>query len=388
MRKKVNELKKSIDGNGEIESIDFKNAKKLTVCSDETHESLSGCNIYIITVPTPIDEQNNPDLSFLKKASATVGRHLSDGDIVIYESTVFPGCTEEICVPLLESISKKKHNQDFFTGYSPERINPGDKTHTLKTIIKVTSGSDDKTADKVDALYKAIVPAGTKRAKSIQIAEAAKVIENTQRDINIAFMNELAILFEKLNLNTQEVLDVASTKWNFLNFKPGLVGGHCIGVDPYYLTHKAKQKGFHPEIILAGRRINDEMPTYIANHFVKLFLKKGLQIENAHLLILGFTFKENCSDIRNSKVVKLVNELHSYRFSVDVFDPLAPFAEVKNTYGITLIKESDLQQKHYDGILYCVNHKHFKALNIESLRKDKSLTYAVVRGYTDFDIQL
>ena len=387
---KINELKGGVDRNKEMRSADFEAAKYLSFTAEEDDSKLVGCSIYIVTVPTPVDKYHTPDLSFIEEASKHVGKVLSNGNLVIYESTVYPGCTEEVCAPILEKESRLKHNSDFFTGYSPERINPGDKEHTLKNIVKVTSGSNERAADRVDALYRSIIPAGTKRASSIKVAEAAKVIENTQRDINIAFVNELAILFEKLDINTQEVLEVAGSKWNFLNFKPGLVGGHCIGVDPYYLTYKAEALGLHPEIILAGRRINDRMPNYIASHFVKLFLKKKPSLKEARVLVLGITFKENCTDIRNSKVIDLIHELWEYEFEVDVFDPMASVSEVKQHYGIQMVdKKNLLSNSHlYDGVIYCVNHREFVELDYGNLIKTDGIIYAIKSGLSNYDFQL
>ncbi len=338
----------------------------------------NACNIYIVTVPTPIDKNKRPDLTPLIKASELIASVLNHDDIVIYESTVYPGATEEVCVPILEKNSGLIFNQDFFCGYSPERINPGDKKHTVTKIIKVTSGSTPETAQKVDSLYKSIITAGTHLAASIKIAEAAKVIENSQRDINIAFVNELAVIFNKLNINTQAVLEAAATKWNFLPFKPGLVGGHCIGVDPYYLTHKAQEIGYNPEIILAGRRLNDSMGNYIANQIIKLMIKKGQQIAQAKILILGITFKENCPDIRNSRVIDVITELQDFSTSVEVYDPWADKQEVLQKYGLTLIKR--IQAENYQAIVLAVSHNEFKHLE---LNKTKQQVIFDIKSFLD-----
>jgi UDP-N-acetyl-D-galactosamine dehydrogenase len=328
--------------------------------SSKTND-IRSCNIYIITVPTPIDKNKRPDLSPLFKASEMIGSVLKKDDIVIYESTVYPGATEEDCVPILEKISGLKFNVDFFCGYSPERINPGDKNHTVTKILKVTSGSTPEVAKKVDNIYACVITAGTYLAPTIKVAEAAKVIENSQRDINIAFMNELAIIFNKLNINTNDVLQAASTKWNFLPFQPGLVGGHCIGVDPYYLTHKAQSVGYNPEIILAGRRLNDNMGIFVANQVIKLMIKKSHKIEGANVLVLGITFKENCPDIRNSKVIDVITELQEFGCNIDVYDPWADPSEVKEEYEINLIENID--HKKYHAIVLAVAHDEFKSLH-------------------------
>jgi UDP-N-acetyl-D-galactosamine dehydrogenase len=331
---------------------------------------LSDCNYYIVTVPTPIDKNKRPDLTPLIKASETVGKVLSKGDIVIYESTVYPGATEEDCVPVLEKFSGLKFNEDFFCGYSPERINPGDKVHTVTKIKKVTSGSTPEIGKQVDELYKSIITAGTHLAPSIKVAEAAKVIENSQRDINIAFVNELAVIFNKMGISTQDVLEAASTKWNFLPFKPGLVGGHCIGVDPYYLTHKAQEIGYNPEIILAGRRLNDNMGVYVANQIIKLMIKKGQKIQGSSVLVLGITFKENCPDIRNSKVIDLINEIEDFGCKVAVYDPWANTEEVAGEYGIHLLEAVNEQEfAGFDAIVLAVAHEQFKNLRIGDSEK-------------------
>ena len=336
-------------------------------------DHIQKCNIYIITVPTPVDKNNRPDMTPMIKASETVGKVLKKGDIVIYESTVYPGATEEDCVPVIEKVSGMKYNQDFFCGYSPERINPGDKLHTVTTIKKVTSGSTPEIAEIVDQLYKKVIKAGTHKAPSIKVAEAAKVIENSQRDINIAFVNELARICAHMGIDTQDVLEAASTKWNFLNFKPGLVGGHCIGVDPYYLAQKAQEVGYHPEIILAGRRMNDTMGAWVAGQIVKLMIKKDILVNKSRVLILGITFKENCPDIRNSKVIDVINELKIFGCQVDVYDPWADGPEVKHEYGVELIPAAkdiiDLA-KGYNAIVLAVAHDKFKDLNIQGLNKN------------------
>lgn len=323
-------------------------------------DEIKGCNVFIVTVPTPIDDDQNPDLTPLIKASETVGSVLKKGDIVIYESTVYPGATEEDCVPVLEKKSDLKFNKDFFCGYSPERINPGDKEHTVKKILKVTSGSTPAIAEKVDQLYKSVIAAGTYKAASIKVAEAAKVIENSQRDINIAFVNELAMIFNKMGIDTLDVLEAAGTKWNFLPFRPGLVGGHCIGVDPYYLAQKAKKAGYYPQILLAGRRLNNSIGPYVGSQVVKLMMKKGTVINKSKVLVLGITFKENCPDIRNSRVIDIINELKEFDVNVDVYDPWAVASEVKHEYGVDLIASPNL--KDYDGIVLAVAHNEFKSM--------------------------
>ena len=333
-------------------------------------DDLKSCNYYIVTVPTPIDKNKRPDLTPLIKASESIGKVLKKDDIVIYESTVYPGATEEDCVPVLEKFSGLKFNKDFFCGYSPERINPGDKTHTVTKILKVTSGSTPEIAQKVNNLYKSVITAGTHLAPSIKVAEAAKVIENSQRDINIAFVNELAIIFNKLGIDTNAVLEAAGTKWNFLKFKPGLVGGHCIGVDPYYLTHKAQEVGYNPEIILAGRRLNDNMGIYVANQVIKLMIKRGFVIEGSKVLVLGMTFKEDCPDIRNSRVIDVVKELSEFGCNIDVYDPWADIQEVKEEYNIDLIKtQNDLVLDEYQAIILAVAHKEFTKLSLKETKQ-------------------
>ena len=346
----------------------------LTITSNPN--DLAAANIYIVTVPTPTDKNNRPVLTPLVKASETIGRVLKKGDIVIYESTVYPGATEEDCVPVLERVSGLTFNRDFFAGYSPERINPGDKEHTVTRIKKITSGSTPEAARKVDDLYRSIITAGTHLASSIKVAEAAKVIENSQRDINIAFVNELAMIFNRMGIDTREVLEAAGTKWNFLPFKPGLVGGHCIGVDPYYLAQKAQEYGYHPEIILAGRRLNDNMGRYVASQVVKLMIARDLKVKGAKVLVLGITFKENCPDIRNTKVVDIVHELIQYGAEVDIYDPWANPQEVKHEYGLESL--SALNGNHYEAIILAVAHNQFKELNLQDLvSNDHSVIYDV-----------
>ena len=362
---RVEELKSGKDSTLEVESEELENATMLRFATNI--DDIKQCNIYVVTVPTPIDKHKQPDLTPLIKSSATVGKVLSKGDIVIYESTVYPGATEEVCVPLLERNSGLIFNQDFFCGYSPERINPGDKEHRVTTIKKVTSGSTPETADKVDALYKAIITAGTYKASSIKVAEAAKVIENTQRDINIALINELALIFHRLHIDTEEVLKAAGSKWNFLPFRPGLVGGHCIGVDPYYLTHKAIEVGYHPEIILAGRRLNDSMGCYVADQVTKLMNKKRIHVVDANILIMGLTFKENCPDIRNTRVVDLIEEFKSYNCNVDVYDPWVDKEEASHEYGIMPV-DSPVNGK-YDAIILAVAHHQFKEMGGDRIKQ-------------------
>ncbi len=376
-KERIDELKKGYDRTKEVEEADLKSATKLTYSSNL--DDLKSVNYFIVTVPTPVDEYKKPDLTPLISASKTVGSVLKKGDIVIYESTVYPGCTEEDCVPVLEKVSGLKFNVDFFCGYSPERINPGDKLHRVTTIKKVTSGSTPEVATKVDALYNKIITAGTHKASSIKVAEAAKVIENAQRDINIAFVNELALIFDRMGIDTQQVLEAAGTKWNFLPFKPGLVGGHCIGVDPYYLTHKAESVGYRAEVIIAGRRINDNMGAHIASRVIKLMAQHGQPIHNGNILVLGITFKENCPDIRNSKVVDVINELKSYGTTVDVYDPQADAEEVKHEYGLSLIQTLS---KKYNAIVLAVSHDEFKNINWNALKGEKTVVYDV-KGQLD-----
>jgi len=361
---RITELRNGHDHTREVEPQELVEAEFLKYTSDL--EDLRGAQIYIVTVPTPIDRYKRPDLTPLLKASETVGKVLKKGDTVIYESTVYPGATEEDCVPVLERVSGLRFNQDFFCGYSPERINPGDKLHRLTTIKKVTAGSTPEIADKVDALYGSIVKAGTYKAESIRVAEAAKVIENTQRDLNIALVNELAIIFNRLGIDTEAVLKAAGTKWNFLPFRPGLVGGHCIGVDPYYLTHKAEASGYHSQVILAGRRINDGMGAYVAGQMIKAMLKRRIQVNGARFLVLGLTFKENCPDLRNTRAIDVVEELREYGVEVDVHDPWADAAEAKKEYGIDLVDTPD--KGSYDGVVLLVSHDVYRDGGAESLR--------------------
>ena len=381
-QKRIEELRKGHDSTLEVEneillavlkSTNQNNDKGL-YCSNNVSD-LKECNYYIVTVPTPVDKNNRPDLTPLYKASETVGKVLKKGDVVIYESTVYPGATEEECIPVLERISGLQFNVDFFAGYSPERINPGDKEHTVEKILKVTSGSTPEIGINVDDLYKSVITAGTHLAPSIKVAEAAKVIENSQRDVNIAFVNELAKIFNLMNIDTHAVLEAAGTKWNFLPFKPGLVGGHCIGVDPYYLAQKAQELGYHPEIILAGRRINDSMGEYVASQVVKLMIKKGIAINGAELLMLGITFKENCPDVRNTKIVDVISALQEYGINVTVYDPWAKPTEVM--YEYQLITTKVLPNQKFDGIVLGVSHKEFFNLQISDFQKSNSVLYDV-----------
>ena len=373
---RIRELENGHDRTLEVEDADLSKSAKLSYTSNP--EDIRQCNYYIVTVPTPIDKNKRPDLSPLIKASETVGKVLSEGDIVIYESTVYPGATEEECVPVLEKFSGLTYNKDFYCGYSPERINPGDKVHTFTTIKKVTAGSTPEVGKLVDELYKSVVTGGTHLASSIRVAEAAKVIENSQRDINIAFVNELAVIFNKMGIDTLEVLEAAGTKWNFLPFRPGLVGGHCIGVDPYYLTHKAQEIGYNPEIILAGRRLNDNMGSYVAGQIVKLMIKKEQRISGSKALVLGITFKENCPDIRNSRVIDIINELEEFGVKVDTYDPWADPAEVKKEYKINLVSDQQLEADgFYDAIVLAVAHDNFKKLDLNKLKKGHTIIYDV-----------
>lgn len=375
-KERIQELKNGNDHTLETSKEELKAAKKLSFTS--IPEDIRERDVYIVTVPTPVDKSNIPDLSMLIKASETVGKAMGKGALVIYESTVYPGCTEEECVPVIEQFSGLKFNQDFFCGYSPERINPGDKEHTLTKILKITSGSTPEAAEAVNALYSSIITAGTFRASSLKVAEAAKVIENSQRDINIAFVNELSKIFRLMNIDTREVLDAAGTKWNFLKFTPGLVGGHCIGVDPYYLTHKASSLGYHPEVILAGRRMNDGMGRYVATELVKLMIKKGCAINGAKVLVFGITFKENCPDIRNSRVIDIVNELESFGCKVDIYDPWAEPAEVGKEYGKTVINDfSEVKTTDYSAFVLAVAHRQFNDLDPSVFRNDKSVVFDI-----------
>jgi UDP-N-acetyl-D-galactosamine dehydrogenase len=361
---RIADLKAGRDSTREAEPGEFAAAKHLRYTSDA--EALRNCNVYIVTVPTPVGRDNRPLLTPLQLASETVGRVISAGNIVIYESTVYPGCTEEFCVPIVEQLSGLKLNRDFFAGYSPERINPGDKQHRLERILKVTSGSTPAAADLIDALYASIVTAGTHKAPSIRVAEAAKVIENTQRDVNIGLINELALIFDRLGIDTHDVLEAAGTKWNFLPFKPGLVGGHCIGVDPYYLTYKAEEIGYRPEMILAGRRVNDSMAAHVANRVLKLMIRRSISPVGARVLIMGLTFKENCPDVRNTKVADLVKELQAFRCGVDVYDPWADAAEADHEYRIRPVAQPEVGA--YDAIIVAVAHSEFVGLGYERIR--------------------
>lgn len=373
---RIDELKRGYDRTLELTSEKLKSAKNISFTT--SLDELKKANIYIVTVPTPIDKNKRPDLTPLYKASETVGKVLSEGDIVIYESTVFPGCTEEQCVPVLEKFSGLKYNETFFCGYSPERINPGDKKHTVTEIKKVTSGSTPEIGQRVDTLYKSIINAGTHLASSITVAEAAKVIENSQRDLNIAFVNELAKIFAQLGIDTTEVLEAAGTKWNFLPFRPGLVGGHCIGVDPYYLTHKAQEIGYNPEIILAGRRLNDNMGQYVANEVVKLMIKKEHKVAGANVLVMGITFKENCPDIRNSRVIDVIDELKDYGINVSVYDPWADADEVKHEYDIELVERpKEAQKAVYDAVILAVAHDKFKEIDFAKFSKNNVVIYDI-----------
>lgn len=364
---RIEELKSGTDHTLEVSDEELTSAKQLQFSSDINE--LAECNFYIVTVPTPIDEYKQPDLTPLVKASTAIGSVLKPGDIVVYESTVYPGATEEVCIPELERSSGLVFNKDFFAGYSPERINPGDKEHRVTNILKVTAGSTPEVADLVDDVYNLIITAGTHKAPSIKVAEAAKVIENTQRDVNIALINELAVIFNKMGIDTEAVLTAAGTKWNFLPFRPGLVGGHCIGVDPYYLTHKAQAIGYNPEIILAGRRLNDSMGEYVVTQLVKTMIKKRIQVEGAKVLILGLSFKENCPDVRNTKVIDIVHELKEYNIDVDVYDPWVDAEEAQQEYGISPINDSaSLESNSYDGIILAVAHNQFVEMGVEQIR--------------------
>lgn len=383
---RIQELAQAKDSTLEVDSAELEQviAQKNTPLNPgqnglwvtDNPELLSNANFFIVTVPTPVDKNNHPDLTPLYKASETVGNYLKKGDIVVYESTVYPGATEEECVPILEQHSGLRFNTDFFVGYSPERINPGDKVHTVTKILKITSGSTPEVAKQIDTLYQSIIVAGTYLAPSIKVAEAAKVIENSQRDINIAFVNELAKIFKLMQIDTQEVLKAAGTKWNFLPFSPGLVGGHCIGVDPYYLAQKAIGLGYNPEIILAGRRLNDSMGSYVAHEVVKLMVKKDITIKNSEVLVLGITFKENCPDIRNSRVIDIINELKSFDIKVEVCDPWANAQEVQEEYGIDLLNQLNGNKK-YQGLVIAVAHDHFKAMDFSKMLQEQHVIYDV-----------
>ena len=377
---RIDELNNAYDRTLELDEVQMKEAISNGMKFSSDLDAIADCNVYIVTVPTPIDKHKKPDLTPLIKASESIGKVLKKDDIVIYESTVYPGATEEECVPVLEKFSGLKFNEDFFCGYSPERINPGDKEHTVTKILKVTAGSTPEIGKKVDELYASIITAGTHLAPTIKVAEAAKVIENSQRDVNIAFVNELAIIFNKLDIDTEAVLEAAGTKWNFLPFRPGLVGGHCIGVDPYYLTHKAQEVGYNPEIILAGRRLNDNMGIYVANQVVKLMIKKGQKIEGAKVLVLGITFKENCPDIRNSRVIDVIRELEEFGTKVEVYDPWADAEEVQREYNVPLIENVNLAD--YEAVILAVAHDKFKALDLTS--KDSQVLFDI-KSFIDND---
>lgn len=388
-QKRIDELRNGQDHTLEVSPEELKQAIHLSYSANL--EDLKNCNFFIVTVPTPIDEFKQPDLTPLVKASTSIGKVLKKGDVVVYESTVYPGATEETCIPVLEQVSDLKFNQDFFAGYSPERINPGDKLHRVTNILKITSGSTPEVAEFVDQVYNLIIEAGTHKATSIKVAEAAKVIENTQRDVNIALINELAVIFNKMGIDTEAVLQAAGTKWNFLPFRPGLVGGHCIGVDPYYLTHKAQAIGYHPEIILAGRRLNDGMGAYVVTQLVKAMIKKKIQVEGAKVLVLGLSFKENCPDIRNTKIIDIVNELTEYNIAADVYDPWVDAAEAEHEYAITPVKS--LEQGQYDAVILAVAHEQFKAMGaaeIRALGKPEHILYDLkyVLDQSESDLRL
>lgn len=378
-KERITELEQGIDKTLEVTSEELKAATQLSFTDNV--EAIRDAQIYIITVPTPIDHAKQPDLTPLRKSSESIGKVLKKGDIVVYESTVFPGCTEEVCVPILEAQSGLKYNQDFYCGYSPERINPGDKVHTVTKIKKVVSGSTPEIATELNNLYASIITAGTYLAASIKVAEAAKVIENAQRDLNIAFVNELALIFDKLNIDTHDVLDAAGTKWNFLPFRPGLVGGHCIGVDPYYLTHKAESIGYNPQVILSGRRINDNMGQYVANKVIKLLIQNNSVIKESRVLILGFTFKENCPDTRNTRVIDVVKELAEFGVTVEVYDPHADKTEVEEEYGIQLV---DQPNGKYEGIMLAVSHTEFENFSLDTYKKENAIVYDV-KAFFDKD---
>ena len=388
-QKRVEELQSGVDHTLEVSEQELKETPNLTYSANK--DDLSQCDYIIVTVPTPIDKNKQPDLTPLRKASEMIGTIIKPETVVIFESTVYPGATEEDCIPIIEKGSGLTFNQDFYAGYSPERINPGDKKHRLESIVKVTSGSTPEIADRVDALYKSIITAGTHRASSIKVAEAAKVIENTQRDLNIALINELAMIFSRLNIDTEEVLLAAGSKWNFLPFRPGLVGGHCIGVDPYYLTHKAEEIGHHPEVILAGRRINDHMGEYVVGRLVKKMLIEKIMANGSNVLLMGITFKENCPDIRNTRVVDIVHELHDYHVNVDIYDPWAEAEEVKHEYGLDLVSEP--QAGKYDAIITAVAHDQFREMGGKKLRelgKEKCVVFDLkyIFDKDDVDIRL
>lgn len=387
--KRIDELNTGLDHTLEVSPEELKSVVNLTFSCDPA--DIADCNYIIVTVPTPIDKNKQPDLTPLRKASEMIGKVISPGTTVIYESTVYPGATEEVCIPIIEQFSGLRFNQDFYAGYSPERINPGDKKHRLESIVKVTSGSTSDIAEKVDQLYLSIITAGTHKASSIKVAEAAKVIENTQRDLNIALINELAMIFSRIGIDTEEVLEAAGSKWNFLPFRPGLVGGHCIGVDPYYLTHKAEELGHHPQLILAGRRLNDQMGEYVVGLLVKKMLNKKIMVNGANVLLLGITFKENCPDIRNTKVVDVAHELENYHVNLDIYDPWANSAEVEHEYGLSLVDKP--RTGSYDAIIAAVAHNEFKAWDTEHLRtlgKDECVIFDLkyIFDKNDVDIRL
>ena len=389
---RIKELKSGVDSTLEVEEellksvlVNHPSELKGLYISHQL-DDLKSCNYFIVTVPTPVDKNNRPDLTPLFKASETVGKVLKKGDIVIYESTVYPGATEEDCIPILEKVSGLKFNEDFFAGYSPERINPGDKEHTVEKILKVTSGSTPEVGKKVDELYKSVITAGTHLAPTIKVAEAAKVIENSQRDINIAFVNELAKIFNLMGINTHDVLEAAGTKWNFLPFKPGLVGGHCIGVDPYYLAQKAQEYGYHPEIILAGRRLNDSMGEYVASQVIKCMIKQGIKVNGAQILMLGVTFKENCPDVRNTKIVDVIHALEDYETQITTYDPWANPDEVTHEYGIKSVNQLNGATQKFDAIVLGVAHQEFRDLDFESLKKEKAIVFdvkGIIEGTVD-----
>lgn len=386
---RVKELETGVDATLEISNSELVAAEALSFSCSE--DDLKPCNTFIVTVPTPIDKFKRPDLTPLLKASAMLGRVIKKDDVIIYESTVYPGATEDDCIPVVERLSGLSLNKDFFAGYSPERINPGDKSHRVEDILKVTSGSDQATADFVDALYSSVIRAGTFKASSIKVAEAAKVIENTQRDVNIALINELAIIFNKLDIDTLEVLEAAGTKWNFLPFRPGLVGGHCIGVDPYYLTHKSESVGYRPEMILAGRRINDGMGSYVVSQLIKKMINKKIEISGSRVLVMGLTFKENCPDIRNTKVIDIVDELKAYEVDIDIIDPWCDPVEAANEYGLVVSKAAE--EGEYDAVLVAVAHDEFKEMGVKAIRafgRPKNILYDLkyVFPRDDVDIRL
>jgi UDP-N-acetyl-D-glucosamine/UDP-N-acetyl-D-galactosamine dehydrogenase len=377
-RQRIDQLTKGHDSTLEVENEELRSLTNLSFT--DKIEDIKNSDVYIVTVPTPIDKHKKPDLTPLVKASEMLGSVIGDGAVIVYESTVYPGATEEVCIPIVEETSGLVFNKDFFAGYSPERINPGDKEHRLPSIKKVTSGSTPEIAEFIDNLYKSIITAGTHKAPSIKVAEAAKVIENTQRDLNIALINELALIFDLIGIDTLDVLEAAGTKWNFLPFRPGLVGGHCIGVDPYYLTHKAEELGYHPEIILSGRKLNDNMGKYVAQKTVKLMIGKELKVAHAKVLVMGITFKENCPDIRNSRVIDVIKELEEFSCEVSVYDPWANSEEVKANYGFGLVLEEAVLAEKYDAVIYAVAHKVFAQLDIKSISHDQTVIYDIKSG--------